>query len=81
MKLYELCGDDRRRFSPYCWRTRMALAIKQIEVEADEFFCKELEINPLVGIVHANPKECNDPYENDQAPYKPHVVASFISDG
>lgn len=34
MKLYELCGDDRRRFSPYCWRTRMALAIKGIEVEA-----------------------------------------------
>lgn len=34
MKLYELCGDDKRRFSPYCWRTRMALAIKQIEVEA-----------------------------------------------
>ena len=34
MKLYELCGDDSRRFSPYCWRTRMALAIKGIEVEA-----------------------------------------------
>ena len=34
MKLYELCGDEGRRFSPYCWRTRMALAIKGIEVES-----------------------------------------------
>ncbi len=33
MKLYELCGDDGRRFSPYCWRTRMALAIKGMETE------------------------------------------------
>jgi len=33
MKLYELCGFDKRRFSPYCWRTRMALAIKAVEVE------------------------------------------------
>jgi len=32
MKLYELCSEDRRRFSPYCWRTRMALAIKAIDV-------------------------------------------------
>ena len=26
--LYELTGKDNRRFSPYCWRTRMALAHK-----------------------------------------------------
>ena len=30
--LYELLGDDDRRFSPYCWRTRMALAHKGLEV-------------------------------------------------
>lgn len=34
MKLYELCSEDQRRFSPYCWRTRMALAIKEIEVDS-----------------------------------------------
>jgi glutathione S-transferase len=34
-KLYELCGTDRaRRFSPYCWRSRMALAHKGLEAEA-----------------------------------------------
>lgn len=28
MKLYELAAADGRRFSPYCWRIRMALALK-----------------------------------------------------
>ncbi|MBR0670263.1 glutathione S-transferase family protein [Neoroseomonas soli] len=32
--LYDLCGaDPARRFSPYCWRTRLALAHKGFEVE------------------------------------------------
>ena len=34
-KLYELAGaDENRRFSPYCWRARMALAHKGLEVES-----------------------------------------------
>ncbi|MDA0261379.1 MAG: glutathione S-transferase family protein, partial [Proteobacteria bacterium] len=28
LTIYELCGADDRRFSPYCWRTRLALAHK-----------------------------------------------------
>ena len=31
--LYELVGADDRRFSPYCWRTRMALKHKGLDVE------------------------------------------------
>ncbi|WP_321504296.1 glutathione S-transferase family protein [Breoghania sp.] len=32
--LYDLCGDDeRQRFSPYCWRTKMALAHKGLSWE------------------------------------------------
>ncbi|WP_339934327.1 glutathione S-transferase family protein [Vreelandella glaciei] len=32
LKLYDLCGrDERLRFSPYCWRVRMALAHKGLE--------------------------------------------------
>lgn len=31
--LYELTGKDDRRFSPYCWRTRLALAHKGLETE------------------------------------------------
>lgn len=31
--LYDLCGrDERLRFSPYCWRVRMALAHKGLEL-------------------------------------------------
>lgn len=32
--LYDLCGrDERLRFSPYCWRVRMALAHKGLEFD------------------------------------------------
>ena len=32
--LYDLAGAEAdRRFSPYCWRTRMALAHKELSVE------------------------------------------------
>ncbi len=31
--MYDLVGRDDRRFSPYCWRTRLALAHKGLEVE------------------------------------------------
>lgn len=33
LKLYELQGRDDRRMSPYCWRTRLALAHKGLEAE------------------------------------------------
>ena len=34
LKLYELVGtDDARPFSPFCWRTRMALAHKGLSAE------------------------------------------------
>jgi glutathione S-transferase len=33
--LYDLAGADaERRFSPFCWRTKMALAHKGLEVES-----------------------------------------------
>src|SRR3978361_1959289 len=34
MRMYDLTGaEDARRFSPYCWRTKMALAHKGLAVE------------------------------------------------
>lgn len=33
IQLYELVGKDDRRFSPYCWRTRMALEHKGLRYE------------------------------------------------
>lgn len=32
-KLYELQGSEDKRLSPYCWRSRMALAHKELETE------------------------------------------------
>lgn len=34
LKLYELVGADGRKFSPYCWRIRMALANKGLNAES-----------------------------------------------
>ncbi|MEO1719710.1 MAG: glutathione S-transferase family protein [Pseudomonadota bacterium] len=35
IQMYDLCGtDDTVRFSPYCWRTRMALKHKDLAFEA-----------------------------------------------
>jgi glutathione S-transferase len=35
LKLFELVGtDDRRPFSPFCWRTRMALAHKGLDADS-----------------------------------------------
>ena len=33
IQLYELAGRDDRRFSPYCWRARMALEHKNLKYE------------------------------------------------
>ena len=34
IRMYDLAGaDPARRFSPYCWRIRMALAHKNLSVE------------------------------------------------
>lgn len=34
IRMYDLCGaEPERRFSPFCWRTRLALAHKGLEVE------------------------------------------------
>ncbi len=42
IKLYDLSGDDGRRFSPYCWRTRMALAHKGLEFETEPTIFAEI---------------------------------------
>lgn len=35
LTLYELAGADGRRFSPYCWRSRMALAHKGLDARIE----------------------------------------------
>lgn len=54
--VYELLGADDRRFSPYCWRTRMALAHKGLEAgwvpcrftEKDRFAFANYDRMPLM---------------------------------
>lgn len=48
--LYDLAGaDDQRRFSPYCWRIRMALAHKGLEVETVPWRFTEKDVIAFSG--------------------------------
>lgn len=54
LKMYDLAGaDERLRFSPYCWRVRMACAHKQLPLEtiAWRFGDKGLLPQPNIGTV------------------------------
>lgn len=45
IRMYDLAGaDPARRFSPYCWRTRMALKHKQLEVDCIPWRFTEKEV-------------------------------------
>jgi len=48
--LYELAAEDDARFSPYCWRTRFALAHKELTAEARGL--RFLEIPEAFGAPH-----------------------------
>jgi glutathione S-transferase len=48
--LYDLAGEDpNRRFSPYCWRTRMALAHKGLAVDAIPWRFTEKDVIAFSG--------------------------------
>jgi glutathione S-transferase len=48
--LYDLAGDDpARRFSPYCWRTRMALAHKSLPVRTVPWRFTDKEVIAFTG--------------------------------
>lgn len=50
VKLYELAGQqDSYRFSPYCWRVRLALAHKNLEVETIPWRFTEKEAIAVSG--------------------------------
>jgi glutathione S-transferase len=51
LRLYDLAGaDPDRRFSPYCWRIRLALAHKRLPVETVPWrFTEKAEIAPSGG--------------------------------
>jgi glutathione S-transferase len=48
--LYDLAAaDDQRRFSPYCWRIKMALAHKELEVETIPWRFTEKDVIAFSG--------------------------------
>ncbi|WP_287521596.1 glutathione S-transferase family protein [Okeania sp. SIO2C2] len=50
IKMYDLVGaEDNRAFSPYCWRIRMALAHKQLEVQRIPWHFTEKEAIAFSG--------------------------------
>lgn len=50
IKLYDLAGADlQQRFSPYCWRVRLALAHKELEVETIPWRFQEKEAIAFSG--------------------------------
>jgi glutathione S-transferase len=49
--MYDLAGaDPARRFSPYCWRTRLALAHKRLDVDAVPWRFTEKEKIAFTGL-------------------------------
>jgi glutathione S-transferase len=51
-KLYELCAaEDGRLYSPYCWRTRMALAHKGLDAEFIPWRYSEVDVIKQHGSV------------------------------
>jgi len=50
IRMYDLAGaDPNRRFSPFCWRTKLALAHKQLNVETIPWRYKD---RPLLAFAH-----------------------------
>src|SRR5580658_5771045 len=80
--LYDLAGaDENRRFSPYCWRTKMALAHKGLDVATIQWrFTDKTVIAPLgserVPVIIDNGRPVNDSwtivnYLEDSYPERP----------
>jgi len=75
-KLFELVGTDpTRRFSPYCWRTRLALAHKGIEAETIPWrFTEKAAIAPY------NSDKVPVLLDGDKAVADSFVIASYLEE-
>lgn len=83
---YDLCGRNSKRFSPYDWRTRMALAHKGLDytlelVKFTEKHKLEFSGQPLVPVIHDGERVVNDSwaiaeYLEDAYPDRPSLFGS-----
>jgi glutathione S-transferase len=76
LKLFELVGtDETRPFSPYCWRTRMALAHKGLGVESIPWrFTEKAAISPH------NSEKVPVLLDDDTAVVDSWVIANYLED-
>lgn len=76
LKLYELVGtDETRPFSPYCWRTRMALAHKGLGAESIPWrFTEKAAISPH------NSDKVPVLLDDDKAVADSWVIANYLED-
>jgi glutathione S-transferase len=76
LKLFELVGtDETRPFSPYCWRTRMALAHKGLGVESIPWrFTEKAAISPH------NSEKVPVLLDDDNAVVDSWVIANYLED-
>ena len=83
---YDLCGRDSKRFSPYGWRTRMALAHKGLgyDLELVKFGEKDkltFSGQPLVPVIRDGERVISDSwaiaeYLEDTYPDRPSLFGS-----
>lgn len=83
---YDLCGSNSKRFSPYGWRTRMALAHKGLDyalelVKFTEKHKLEFSGQPLVPVIRDGERVVNDSwaiaeYLEDAYPDRPSLFGS-----
>jgi glutathione S-transferase len=76
LKLFELVGtDETRPFSPYCWRTRMALAHKGVGAESIPWrFTEKAAISPH------NSEKVPVLLDGDKAVADSWVIANYLED-
>ncbi len=77
-QLYELVGEDpARRFSPYCWRTRMALAHKGLEAEVVPWRFTETDRLAFAGTDRVPVLVDGDRVVHDSTPIAEYLDATY----
>lgn len=85
--LYDLCGrDERLRFSPYCWRVRMALAHKGLAFDTIAWRFKDKEALAFadydkVPVLRDNEQVITDSFEIMRYLDKAYPDAPLLGDG
>ncbi len=75
IEMYDLAGLDDRRFSPFCWRTRLALAHKGLDCEA-----KPVGFTEISGILGGTQKRVPVIVDGERTVADSWVIAEYLDD-